>query len=216
MIPQDWFVFLLASIALSVSPGPDNLFVVTQGLAHGRAVAIASAWGMVSGVLVHTAAAALGVAALYQSFPGAFIAVKLLGVGYLLYLAGRMWFTTHPGKAPAIDDSSGNASGTRQGLWRWYGRGVLMNVLNPKVAIFFLSFLPQFVDTDVTGSITVGLQMMVLGLIFMLQAGIVFTCIGALAGSLGAVLQKHPTLQQNLNRFTAVVLLALAVFLLLG
>ncbi|HEU0265381.1 MAG TPA: LysE family translocator, partial [Geobacterales bacterium] len=165
--------FLGASVALTLAPGPDNIFVLTQGIARGRRAAVVTALGMCSGVSVHTTAAAFGISALFYSSALAFHAVRYAGAAYLLYLAyrtirERSTFRLAP--AEALGDLH---------LFR---RGFIMNVLNPKVALFFLAFLPQFV---VPTGLPMPLQMLLLGFIFMLQAVVIFTVIGYFSGSIG-------------------------------
>jgi threonine/homoserine/homoserine lactone efflux protein len=154
--------FLGASIALTLAPGPDNIFVITQGIARGRKPAIVTALGMCSGVSVHTTAAAFGISAVFYSSAIAFTVVKSAGAAYLLYLAFKTLKERSAIRLAAVDELPAAA------LFR---RGFVMNVLNPKVAMFFLAFLPQFV-TPSAGRIP--LQMLLLGIIFMVQAVVIF------------------------------------------
>ena len=194
-------LFLGASMALTVAPGPDNIFVVTQGLSRGRRAAIVTAWGMCSGVTVHTLAAAAGISALFYSSALAFQVVKYAGAAYLLYLA---WQAVREGgllalpAAAAVDAPSGVA------LFR---RGFVMNVLNPKVALFFLAFLPQFTNRSAGG---IPLQMVLLGFLFMAQALVIFTLIGFFSGSVGGWISKRPRAGQYF------AWLAAGIFALLG
>ena len=194
-------LFLGASMALTVAPGPDNIFVVTQGLSRGRRAAIVTAWGMCSGVTVHTLAAAAGISALFYSSALAFQVVKYAGAAYHLYLA---WQAVREGgllalpAAAAVDAPSGVA------LFR---RGFVMNVLNPKVALFFLAFLPQFTNRSAGG---IPLQMVLLGFLFMAQALVIFTLIGFFSGSVGGWISKRPRAGQYF------AWLAAGIFALLG
>ena len=195
--------FLGASLALTIAPGPDNLFVMTQGITRGRKAAIITALGMCSGISVHTAAAALGMSALFYSSAPAFNLVKYAGVSYLLFLA---WKTlTSPTKLELTQTSIPSAK-------QIFRRGFVMNVLNPKVSLFFLAFLPQFV-TQTTGYIP--LQMLFLGVIFMLQAVVIFTLIGWFSGSIGSYLLSRPGAARKFDWLTAVVFAALGVRLAL-
>lgn len=190
--------FLFASMALTISPGPDNIFVITQGVTRGRKAAVVTALGMCSGVSVHTTAAALGVSAIFYSSALAFNLVKYAGAAYLLYLAFmtlRSSSTVRLGKAEEIPVAA---------LFR---RGFIMNVMNPKVALFFLAFLPQFADPKI-GAIPA--QMMLLGFLFMLQAVCIFSLIGWFSGSIGSSLLEKPTIARYFD------LLAGSVFALLG
>jgi len=197
--------FLGASIALTVAPGPDNLFVITQGLARGRRAAIVTALGMCSGISVHTLAAAAGVSAIFYSSALAFQAVKYVGAAYLLYLAYRA-LRERGAAAPS------GADGAPRGV-TLFRRGFLMNVLNPKVALFFLAFLPQF-TTPQAGS--VGGQMLLLGLLFMLQAVVIFTLIGYFSGSVGRCLLGRPRVARGFAWLSAGIFAALGVRLALA
>ena len=177
------FLFLGSSMALTVAPGPDNIFVVTQGMARGRRAALVTAWGMCSGVTVHTLAAAAGISALFYSSALAFRSVKYAGAAYLLYLAWRM---LRENSSMALSPAPSVAAPTTSALFR---RGFIMNVLNPKVALFFLAFLPQFTARE-AGNIP--LQMLLLGFIFMVQGMVIFTLIGFFSGSVGRWIGRRP------------------------
>ena len=198
--------FLGASTALTLAPGPDNTFIIAQGISRGRKAAIVSALGMCSGISVHTTAAALGIsAALYSSAP-AFTILKYAGAGYLLFLAFKAI------KEPALPQPSSSVAGVAQ--WgALFRRGFMMNVVNPKVGLFFLAFLPQFISQN-TGAIA--LQMFLLGLIFMLQAVCVFGVIGYLSGSLGDVLLKRPGIAKYFAWLSAGILTSLGLKLALA
>lgn len=197
------FAYLCACVALTVAPGPDNLFVITQGITCGRRAAIVTALGMCSGVSVHTAAAAFGISAIFYSSAVAFTLVKYAGAGYLLFLA---WKTVRDRKPAALTTATVPATA----LFR---RGFIMNLLNPKVALFFLAFLPQFV-TPAAGRLP--LQMLVLGAIFMTQAVVIFTLFGWFSGTIGTRLLGRPRLARSLNLLTAGVFASLGVRLALA
>ncbi|HET6418731.1 MAG TPA: LysE family translocator [Geobacteraceae bacterium] len=191
--------FLGASVALTIAPGPDNTFVVAQGISRGRKAAVTTALGMCSGISVHTTAAALGISALLYSSAVAFMALKYAGAAYLLFLAYR-----------ALKEGGCTISGPagdKCGSWILFRRGFVMNVVNPKVALFFLAFLPQFVTPQSGGA---ALQMFLLGLAFMLQAVVVFTAIGLLSGSIGNAILKKPRIAGSFSWLTA------GIFALLG
>jgi len=193
------FCFIGASAALTIAPGPDNIFVVTQGIARGRKPAIITALGMCSGISVHTAAAALGISALFHSSAMAFNIVKFSGAAYLVFLAMR---------TIREKSSTGFSIPDESGLAKLFRRGFLMNVLNPKVALFFLAFLPQFV-TPATGSVPA--QMMFLGFLFMIQATVIFSLIGYFSGSLGNWIVTQPKAAKCFNWITAGVLFSLGI-----
>ena len=201
MIPPDTAaVFFAATIALALTPGPDNIFVLTQSALHGRSAGFLVTVGLCTGLIAHTAAVALGVAAIFATSAVAFTALKLLGAGYLLYLAWGAF------RAPATNLESG-AQSSLQGR-KLYFRGVIMNVTNPKVAIFFLAFLPQFAD-PVRGSLT--LQILLLGGLFMVATLLVFGGVAMSAGYLGEWLRKSERAQLILNRVAGIVFVALAL-----
>jgi len=196
--------FLCASMALTISPGPDNIFVITQGITRGRKAAIVTAIGMCSGITVHTTAAAFGISAIFYSSAAAFNLVKYAGAGYLLYLA----FKTVRGSGAIIPIKSESLPTTA--LFR---RGFIMNVLNPKVALFFLAFLPQFANPAVG---QMPLQMSLLGVIFMLQAVVIFSLIGWFSGTIGRRLLAKPRIARYFDRLTAGVFAGLGLKLVLS
>jgi len=198
------FGFLCASMALTISPGPDNIFVITQGITRGRKAAIVTALGMCSGISIHTTAAAFGISAIFYSSAVAFNLVKYAGAGYLLYLAVKTLRSSAAIRL-AADESLPVAA-----LFR---RGFIMNILNPKVALFFLAFLPQFVD-PAAGRMP--LQMIILGTAFMTQAVVIFSLIGWFSGTIGRLLLSQPYISKYFNRLTAGVFASLGVRLALS
>ena len=191
--------FLGASVALTMAPGPDNIFVLTQGIARGRKPAIITALGMCSGISVHTTAAAFGVSAVFYSSVLAFNLVKSAGAAYLLFLAYKTLKDRSAIKLAAADDRASMAL---------FKRGFIMNVLNPKVAMFFLAFLPQFVTPN---SGYIPLQMLLLGLIFMTQAVIIFCLIGFFSGGIGNFILARPGIAKRFDWLTAGVFASLGV-----
>ncbi|WP_306544296.1 LysE family translocator [Malikia spinosa] len=194
--------FFGIALLLGLSPGPDNLFVLMQSATQGRRAGLLVTLGLCTGLLAHTAAVALGLAALLASSPAAFGALKLAGAAYLLYLAWGAW------RAPATLQAGDEP--LRLQPWRLYGRGVLMNLSNPKVAIFFLALLPQFVQE---GAGPVPWQIARLGALFMLATLIVFGSFVWLAGGLGLLLRSARA-QRLLNRSAALVFVGLGIRLI--
>jgi len=197
--------FFAASVLLALVPGPDNVFVLLHAAVHGARAGLLVVLGLCSGLLFHTAAVALGLAALLAASSAAFTALKALGAAYLLWLAWLSW------RAPAGlgRGESMPVLGARQ----TYLRGVLLNISNPKVALFFLAFLPQFVQP--AGS-PVALQILQLGGVFMLATLLTFGTIALLAGRFGQLLQNSARAQVGLNRLASVVFMGLALRLVLG
>ncbi len=196
--------FLGASVALTLAPGPDNIFVLTQGIARGRKPAIVTALGMCSGVSVHTTAAAFGISAVFYSSIVAFNTVKYVGAAYLLYLAWKTLRERSSIRLSSPDDRSAS---------ELFKRGFIMNVLNPKVAMFFLAFLPQFVSPTTR---YFPLQMLLLGLIFMAQAVVIFTLIGYFSGGIGAFILARPRVAKYFDWLTAGVFASLGIRLALA
>ncbi|WP_282128655.1 LysE family translocator [Roseobacter litoralis] len=206
LIPPDTvLIFAAASVALALAPGPDNIFVLTQSALYGRMAGVMVTLGLMTGVMVHTTLVALGVAVIFQSSVIAFTVLKLVGAGYLVYLAIMAF------RAPATPVDQAQAP--RTPLARLYWRGVVMNLTNPKVAIFFLAFLPQFAD-PLRGTVTV--QIFLFGAIFVLCAFVVFCTIAGAAGFLGTWLSNSPRAHVALNRVAGVVFLGLALRLVLA
>lgn len=201
MIPIEVVItFFAASVLLALAPGPDNIFVLTQSALHGRTSGLIVTFGLCTGLIVHTLAVALGVAVIFQASAVAFTALKLFGAGYLLYLAWQV-FRASATKIEAVHNN-------RLSYKKLYSRGIIMNVTNPKVSIFFLAFLPQFAD-PVRGPIS--LQMILLGLLFMLSTVLVFGGIALLAGSLGEWLNRSARVQRRMNWLTGCVFVGLAL-----
>lgn len=197
------FSFIMASLLLGLAPGPDNLFVLTQSALYGRKAGLLVTLGLCSGLIVHTTLVALGVAAVFQSSNLAFNLLKIIGVLYLLFLAWQAFHAT-----AAHLHNNGQLPLTRFQLYR---RGIIMNITNPKVSIFFLAFLPQFTNPD-HGSLM--LQLFLLGGTFMLVTLLVFGHIALLAGLLGNWLKQSAYAQALLNRLAGLVFIALALRLL--
>jgi len=200
---QTALAFFSVSVLLALAPGPDNVFVLVHAAQHGVRAGLLVVLGLCSGLLFHTAAVALGLAALLATSALAFTVLKTVGALYLLWLAWLSW------RAPSgpLDGDAGEGLGP----WQTYGRGVLMNVSNPKVAIFFLAFLPQFVDPALG---PVQWQIAQLGAVFGLATLLTFGSIAALAGRFGQRLRDSARAQQTLNRLAAVVFAGLALRLL--
>jgi threonine/homoserine/homoserine lactone efflux protein len=200
MLPAEAIApFFAASILLALAPGPDNLFVLTQSALRGRSAGLAVVMGLCTGLVGHSSAVAFGVAVIFQTSAAAFSILKLMGAAYLLYLAWQAFTAS----AEAL---STEAAGPVP-HWRLYGRGIFMNITNPKVSLFFLAFLPQFADPQ-RGPVAV--QVLLLGALFILATLLVFGSIALLAGALGEWLNRSPRVQRILNRMAAAVFLGLA------
>ena len=210
MLAADQFLsFLAAAMLITLSPGPDNLMVLGVGISRGRAQGMAFGLGCALGCFTHTLWAALGFSALVLAMPGAFFALKLLGAAYLLWLG--IGALRSRARSVRLDGNAITAAAP-QPMWRNVVRGFVANAVNPKVALFFMAFLPQFV----TAGAPAGPQMVVLGALFAVQTVIVFGAIAAAAGTLGSALARKPQLAAWLDRGSGVLLIALAVHLLVS
>lgn len=203
-----WVSFTVAAAVLAVAPGPDNLFVLLQSAMYGAKAGIFVTLGLCVGVLIQTLMAAFGVAAVVAASPTLLLIVQLAGAAYLLYLAWGAW------RAPEGNEDGGSASKypklTHFQLWR---RGILMNITNPKVLIFFLAFFPQFIIKGSTET-QVMIQMLIMGLTFLVCTLVVFCTIAWCAGTLADRL-RNPKVQTILNKTSAVIFIILAVSTLL-
>jgi threonine/homoserine/homoserine lactone efflux protein len=190
--------FVTASVVLSLVPGPDNIFVMTHSALKGWRIGFYTTLGLCTGLIGHTVLVAIGVSVIFQTSAVAFNGLKIIGACYLLYLA---WLSVQNKELNlgGNDNHSTNRS--------YYLTGVIMNLTNPKVALFFLVFLPQFVNTD---NENVTLQIFSLGLLFIFSALCVFTSIAYLASLLEDILKKSKTVNKNLNILAALIYVALA------
>ncbi len=202
--PTKFALFIGISCALIIAPGPDMFYVITRGMAHGRKAGILSAIGVVCGILVHTTAAAFGLTLILQTSAFAFLLVKYVGAAYLIYLGVGAW-RDNSTFSPQTSTSGVNS---HQLFWQ----GVLSNVLNPKIAIFFLAFLPQFVDK---GSSQVTLQMVTLGLTFAFMGLCFLLVVGYSSGAIGGWLTRRPHYTQFFQRLAGGILIGLGIRLAL-
>ena len=196
--------FVLASTFLAFSPGPDNIFVLTQSIVNGKKYGIATVAGLVSGCIVHTTLLAFGVSAIIKESESLFFTIKLFGAIYLIYLAFKVF------KADAsiiVSEDSVEKKSTKQ----LFKQGFIMNVLNPKVSIFFLAFFPGFLFSD---SLSALIQFYALGFLFMLVTFIVFSAIAILAGAISAYIKKHKNVGLYLKWTQIVVFVGIAIFIL--
>ncbi len=196
-------MFSTASLLLALAPGPDNIFVLTQSIVHGRKAGIIITLGLCTGLLFHTAIVALGIAAIFQTSVTAFNTIKFIGAGYLLYLAWKAFTSKEAIKQ--------NNETKELKIVKLYRTGIIMNVTNPKVSIFFLAFLPQFTNVN-NGSITV--QIVLLGFIFILCALFVFSIISQISGAIGKALYRSDKISRVLNKVAGTVFTALALKLI--
>jgi threonine/homoserine/homoserine lactone efflux protein len=196
----DIALFLAASALLTLAPGPDIVYVLTRGVSQGRKAGLAAALGFATGCLFHTALAAFGVAALIRSSELAFNAVRYAGAAYLVWIGIQA--LRH---RASFSLASTGAPGALTAIYR---QSVIGNALNPKVTLFFLSFLPQFVDAA-AGALA--WQMALLGFIFMAQTVVIFGAVALFSGWIGERLRAHPAIGARLGLFAGLTFIALGI-----
>ena len=195
--------FAVATCVLALSPGPDNMYVLTQSMVNGRRSALATTAGLISGCIVHTTLLAFGISAVITTNPSLFFGIKVLGVLYLLYLACAVF------KSDATLKFSKNAP--KKSYLQLFKQGVLMNLLNPKVMLFFLALFPQFLWEPERETV---LQFYILGSTFMLVSFVVFATIALLGGSVSTFLNKNKHAGIFFKWLQILVFLAIAAFML--
>ncbi len=194
--------FSLATIILAFSPGPDNIYVLTQSISNGSKAGLATVAGLISGCIVHTALLALGISALITTSPTAFLAIKVLGASYLLYLAFKVYKS---------DSSITFANETeRKPYGKLFKIGVVMNLLNPKVMLFFLAFFPAFLWNPEENTAT---QFFILGGTFMVVSFLVFGTIAMLSGQIANLLRDNKNVGLFLKWLQIIVFVGIAVFI---
>lgn len=197
--------FFAAALLLGVAPGPDNIFVLTQSALFGARAGVATTFGLATGLCLQTAAVAAGIAALLRAMPWALALIKLAGAAYLCWLA---WLSLRAGASKAEAKTA-----PFPGYLALYRRGIVMNITNPKVLLFFLAFLPQFCSPQAG---PVWLQLLYFGCLFILATLIVFCSAALLGGGLAAWLNRSAGAQIIMHRIAALVFLGLAVALALA
>jgi threonine/homoserine/homoserine lactone efflux protein len=196
----DIALFLVASALLAIAPGPDIIYVLTRGIAQGAKAGVAAALGFASGCVFHTVLAAVGIAALIRSSDLAFDLVRYAGAAYLVYIG--LQALRHR------SSFSIEAAGDRKALATIYRQSVIGNMLNPKVTLFFLAFLPQFVNSQAGH---VGMQMAILGAIFMAVTVVIFSAVAIFSGWIGDWVRAKPAIGERLNVFAGVTFIALGI-----
>ena len=198
--------FLIASTALAFAPGPDNIYVLVQSVSNGIKYGLATVFGLVTGCLVHTSLVAFGVSALIGKNEELFFMLKLFGAIYMVYLAYRVYKS----KAGISFDNAGIPS---KGLLQLYRQGFIMNVLNPKVSLFFLALFPGFLFSN---TIPVVNQFFVLGFLFMLVTLVVFSLIAVMAGFISDFLKGNTRAPLVIKWLQIIVFIGIAIFILMA
>jgi threonine/homoserine/homoserine lactone efflux protein len=194
---------MISTSVLSLSPGPDNIYVLMQSIVNGKKYGLATVAGLISGCLVHTTLVAFGVSAIIKESDTLFFIIKLLGALYLLFLAFKVYKSSS-------ELSLNSENVPKKSLLQLFKQGFIMNVLNPKVSIFFLAFFPGFLFSDTLSSVV---QFYVLGLIFMLVSAIVFSTIAILAGSISDYIKQHNRIGLYLKWLQIIVFVGIAILI---
>lgn len=202
-----WLVFFSAALALNLSPGPDLIYILSRSIAHGRRVGLASAAGVWTGAFVHVLAASIGLSAILATSATAFAVVKYVGAAYLIYLGVKSL------RSAGATFSSARDTETDVSLWRAFRQGVLIDVLNPKVAVFFMAFLPQFVRPGHGSEL---IQLVMLGTLVICVAIVVETCLVLAASKATNFFRANPTASVWLDRVLGSVLIGLGIRLALS
>jgi len=196
-----YWLFVATAIVLILTPGQDTFFILGRSIASGRAAGIAAALGVSAGTVVHTCAAALGLSALLATSPYAFMAVKFAGAAYLLYIGVRALLTRS-------NELPGARASGESGRWPAFHQGIVTNLLNPKVALFFLALMPQFISAGSANKVG---AFLVLGLSFVILGLLWCTTLAVGAAYLRGVLLRRPSLASWMNRVAGVMFIALGV-----
>jgi threonine/homoserine/homoserine lactone efflux protein len=194
-------LYLVASLALILTPGQDMLYVMSRALAQGRLAGLYSAVGVIIGILVHTALAAFGVGAILAASEGLFLALKLAGAAYLVYLGAKLLLSR---EAPLATHADGRRFSAASLVWQ----GVLSNVSNPKIVLFFFAFLPQFVDP---ASPHPTADLVFLGVLYAAMGLVVKAGVGLAAGTLAERVLRRPRAMLWINRVSGTILVALGL-----
>lgn len=195
--------FLGAAIMLTLMPGPDILFVITQSIIRGRKAGIIFACGLCTGLIAHTAAVSLGLSLILYNSPVAFSVLKYLGAAYLIYLGVKSFI--HRNEDSLALSTSGSAE------YKLYRKGILMNILNPKVLLFFIAFFPQFVSPTAENAAE---KLLLLGVLFMAQAIVIFSFVALLAERLSRRLMQSPHFSLIMHIVEALVYFAIGISLI--
>jgi threonine/homoserine/homoserine lactone efflux protein len=199
-MPEIW-LFLIAAMTLTLAPGPDNIYVLTRGIAQGRKAGLVSALGFSSGLIFHTMLAVLGFAALIKASPLAYSLLRYAGAGYLIYIGVRTL------RSHATVQLHGDAAPPMK-LSRIYWQSVIANILNPKVTLFFSAFLPQFVNA---GAGHIPAQMLLLAAVFILQALAIFSVVALFSGMVGAFFLRKKAAASIMNRVAGTAFIGLGI-----
>ncbi|WP_024768808.1 LysE family translocator [Aquimarina macrocephali] len=199
------YTFVLATSALALSPGPDNIFVLMQSMVNGKKYGLAVVTGLMSGCIIHTTLVAFGVSAIIKQSEMLFFIIKLFGALYLFFLAYKVF------RSEASVSLSENSM-PKKSLGQLFKQGFVMNVLNPKVSIFFLAFFPGFLFSNTISNVV---QFYILGFLFIVVSFVIFGLVAVLAGSIAEYLKKSSRIGVVLKWLQIIVFIGIGVFILL-
>lgn len=200
---ENLIAFLGSSFIITLAPGPDIIFSITQGITHGKKAGLITAFGLALGNVIHTIFAILGIALVFKTNEYAFIGLKIVGVLYLVFLGYQSYINR---------DKSIELKNSEVSSKNLFVKGFIMNVINPKVAIFFIAFFPQFIDPKL-GDIKY--QMLALGICFILIVILVFGSLSYYAGFIGELLKHNTKITKYINVSASIIFFALSIKLLL-
>ena len=209
---ENYWGFILTGILLNITPGSDTMYIITRSVSQGQTAGFYSVLGIVSGILVHTILAALGLSLILAKSPLAFTIVKYVGASYLCYLGFKM--LTSKAQSIIADGLQNGEKLTQTKALDYrkiFKQGVLTNTFNPKVALFFLAFFPQFIDPSYAHST---LSFLVLGLTFAVTSLVWCLCLALLASKFSEKLRKNPAIESILNKISGVIFIGLGIKLL--
>ena len=209
---ENYLGFVLAAILLNLTPGTDSMYIITRSVSQGQAAGVYSVLGITTGALVHTLFAALGLSVLLTNSPTAFMLVKYIGAAYLCYLGFKMLTSKNSNSiANSLSKAQDVTSQKAVDGWKIYQQGVLTNLFNPKVALFFLAFFPQFIDASYAYGM---LSFLILGLTFATTGFIWCLCLALLAARFSTRLRENPSIETMLNKISGMVFVGLGIKLL--
>lgn len=209
---ENYLGFILAAILLNLTPGTDSMYIITRSISQGQTAGFYSVLGITSGILVHTLLAALGLSILLANSPTAFMIVKYIGASYLCYLGFKMLTSKNSNSiANHLSKDQDVTSQKAVDGWQIYKQGVLTNTFNPKVALFFLAFFPQFIDASYAYGM---LSFLMLGLTFATTGFIWCLCLALLASKFSKKLRENPKIESMMNKISGVVFMGLGIKLL--
>ncbi|WP_298487709.1 LysE family translocator [uncultured Maribacter sp.] len=197
------FAFVAATSVLAISPGPDNIYVLMQSITNGRKYGMATVMGLISGCIIHTTLLAFGVSAIIKNNENIFFIIKLCGASYLTYLAYKVYTSKD------VINLSGEEV-VKRSTWQLFKQGFIMNVLNPKVTIFFLAFFPGFLFSKELNTVA---QFYVLGLLFMFVSFVIFSIIVILSGFISDFFSKNQKMASFFKWLQIIVFVGIAIFL---